>query len=423
MTSPEPHPAAAAVVDDLRDLAAVDPDLHALALREADRQRDGLELIASENFTSAAVRAATGTVLTNKYAEGYPGKRYYGGCEVVDEVERLAIERAQRLFGAAWVNVQPHSGSSANLAVYHALLEPGDLVLGMDLAHGGHLTHGSPVNFSGQLYRVVGYPVDPETERIDMATVRRLALEHRPKLIIAGASAYSRQIDFAAFRAVADEVGATLLADVAHIAGLIAAGLHPDPVPHAHVVTSTTHKTLRGPRSGIVFGNDLGIGAKVDRAIFPGSQGGPLMHVIAAKAVAFLEALQPSFRGYQQAVIDNARALAAALQIRGWRIVSGGTDNHLLLVDLRPKGLTGKRAVDLLEPVRITVSKSMVPFDDKKPWITSGIRLGTPALTTRGFTTGEMETVADLIDRALGGADPATVRAEVVALARRHPMP
>jgi glycine hydroxymethyltransferase len=407
----------------LVDLAAVDPTIHALVEREAERQRDGLELIASENFTSAAVRAATATVLTNKYAEGYPGKRYYGGCDVVDEVERLAIARARELFGAAWANVQPHSGSSANLAVYHALLQPGDLIMGMDLAHGGHLTHGSPVNFSGQLYRVVGYPVDRDSERIDMEVVRQLALEHRPKMIIAGASAYSRLIDFAAFRTVADEIGAFLLADVAHIAGPIAAGLHPDPVPHAHVVTSTTHKTLRGPRSGIAFGNDLDVGAKVDRAVFPGSQGGPLMHVIAAKAVAFLEALQPSFRAYQQAVLDNARALASALQARGWRIVSGGTDNHLLLVDLRPQGLTGKRAVELLDPVHITVSKSMVPFDDKKPWITSGIRLGAAALTSRGFTAAEMAAVADLLDRALGGEEPDVVRGEVVALARRHPMP
>jgi glycine hydroxymethyltransferase len=407
----------------LVDLAAVDPEIYALVEREAARQRDGLELIASENFTSAAVRAATSTVLTNKYAEGYPGKRYYGGCDVVDEVERLAIARARELFGAAWANVQPHSGSSANLAVYHALLQPGDLIMGMDLAHGGHLTHGSPVNFSGQLYGVVGYPVDRDSERIDMEAVRRLALEHRPKMIIAGASAYSRLIDFEAFRRVADEVGAFLLADVAHIAGPIAAGLHPDPVPHAHVVTSTTHKTLRGPRSGIAFGNDLDVGAKVDRAVFPGSQGGPLMHVIAAKAVAFSEALQPSFRVYQREVLDNARALASALQARGWRIVSGGTDNHLLLVDLRPQGLTGKRAVELLDPVHITVSKSMVPFDDKKPWITSGIRLGAAALTSRGFTAAEMTAVADLLDRALAGEEPTVVRGEVVALARRHPMP
>jgi glycine hydroxymethyltransferase len=402
---------------------AVDPELFALVDREAERQRDGLELIASENFTSAAVRAATGTVLTNKYAEGYPGKRYYGGCDVVDEVERLAIERAKQLFGAAWANVQPHSGSSANLAVYHALLDPGDTVLGMDLAHGGHLTHGSPVNFSGQRYHVIGYPVRADTERIDMEDVRRLAREHRPRMIIAGASAYSRIIDFAAFRDVADEVGAVLLADVAHIAGLIAAGLHPSPLPHAHVVTTTTHKTLRGPRSGLILSDDPEVAAKVDRAIFPGTQGGPLMHAVAAKAVAFGEALQPSFVAYQQAVIDNARALADALAGLGYRIVSGGTDNHLLLVDLRPKGLTGKKAVDLLDPVHITVSKSMVPFDERKPWITSGIRLGTPALTTRGFTPDDMATVADLIDRALEGGDPDAIRAEVQALARRHFMP
>ncbi len=405
------------------DLRAVDPELFALTDREADRQRDGLELIASENFTSRAVRAATGTVLTNKYAEGYPGKRYYGGCDVVDEVETLAIERAKQLFGAAWANVQPHSGSSANLAVFHALLEPGDTIMGMDLAHGGHLTHGSPVNFSGQRYSVISYPVRADTERIDMDDVRARALEHRPKLIIAGASAYSRIIDFAAFRAVADEVGALLLADVAHIAGLIAAGLHPSPLPHAHVVSTTTHKTLRGPRSGMLLSDDAEIAAKLDRAIFPGTQGGPLMHVIAAKAVAFHEALQPSFKTYQQAVLDNARALADALTSRGYRIVSGGTDNHLLLVDLRPKGLTGKKAVDHLDPVYITVSKSMVPFDDKKPWITSGIRLGSPALTTRGFTTTEMDAVADLIDRALSGEEPARVKADVVALARAHVMP
>jgi glycine hydroxymethyltransferase len=407
----------------LSDLAAIDPQIFDLVLREGARQRDGLELIASENFASAAVRAALGTVLTNKYAEGYPGKRYYGGCEVVDVIETLAIDRLKGLFGAAWANVQPHSGSSANLAVFHALLEPGDTIMGMDLAHGGHLTHGSPVNFSGRHYRVVAYPVDPVTERIDMATVAALAQEHRPRLIIAGASAYSRPIDFAAFREVADSVGATLLADVAHIAGLIAARLHPDPVPHAHVVTSTTHKTLRGPRSGVIFGNDLEIGAKVDRAIFPGSQGGPLMHAIAAKAVAFGEASTAAFRSYQEAVIANARALADALTERGYRIVSGGTDNHLLLVDLRAKGLTGKRAVEALDPVGITVSKSMVPYDDKKPWITSGIRLGTPALTTRGFGVAEMREVASLIDRALHGDDPAALRRDVTALAQAHGMP
>jgi glycine hydroxymethyltransferase len=400
-----------------------DDVLFELVALEAERQRSGLELIASENFTSRAVREAVGSVLTNKYAEGYPGKRYYGGCEIVDRVETLAIDRAKELFGAAWANVQPHSGSGANLAVYMALLEPGDTVLGMDLAHGGHLTHGSPVNFSGKQYRVVGYQVRTDDERIDMDEVRRLALEHRPKLIIAGASAYSRLIDFEPFRAIADEVGAYLLADIAHIAGLVAAKLHPDPLPHAHVVTSTTHKTLRGPRSGLILSNDTDLGAKLDRMIFPGTQGGPLQHVIAGKAVAFYEALQPSFVAYSRATIDNARALAAALGERGYRIVSGGTDNHLLLVDLRPRGLTGKAAVDLLDPVHITVSKSMVPFDETKPWITSGIRLGSPALTTRGFTSVEMGDVAALIDRALSGDDRDAVRRDVEAVARRHPMP
>ena len=400
-----------------------DTALFDLMEREERRQYDGLELIASENFTSRAVMAAVGSVLTNKYAEGYPGKRYYGGCEVVDEVERLAIERAKELFGAAWANVQPHSGSGANLAVYYALLEQGDTVLGMDLAHGGHLTHGSPVNFSGMHYRVVGYPVRREDERIDMDHVRDLALEHRPKLIIAGASAYPRLLDFKAFRAIADEVGAYFLADIAHIAGLVAAKLHPDPLPHAHVVTSTTHKTLRGPRSGIILSNDLELGKRFDRMIFPGTQGGPLQHVIAGKAVAFFEALQPSFRAYQEATLANAAALAEALTARGYRIVSGGTDNHIVLVDLRPAGMTGKQAVDRLDPVGITVSKSMVPFDETKPWITSGVRLGSPALTTRGFTTADMTRVAELIHRALQGEDAATLRPDVVALARSHPMP
>jgi glycine hydroxymethyltransferase len=400
-----------------------DEALFELIALEAERQRSGLELIASENFTSRAVREAVGSVLTNKYAEGYPGKRYYGGCEVVDRVETLAIERAKELFGAAWANVQPHSGSGANLAVYMGLLEPGDTVLGMDLAHGGHLTHGSPVNFSGKQYRVVGYQVRRDDERIDMDEVRRLALEHRPKLIIAGASAYPRLIDFEAFRRVADEVGAFLLADIAHIAGLVAARLHPDPLPYAHVVTTTTHKTLRGPRSGLILSNDVDLGAKLDRMIFPGTQGGPLQHVVAGKAVAFFEALQPSFVDYSRAVLANADALARALAERGYRIVSGGTDNHLILVDLRPRGLTGKAAVDRLDPVQITVSKSMVPFDETKPWITSGIRLGTPALTTRGFTTQEMEEVAELIHRALSGDEPAAVHREVEALALRHPMP
>ena len=390
---------------------------------EEQRQRAGLELIASENFTSRQVREATGSVLTNKYAEGYPGKRYYGGCEIVDRVENLAIDRARELFGAAWANVQPHSGSSANLAVYEALLEPGDKVLGMDLAHGGHLTHGSPVNFSGKRYDVVGYPVTRETERIDYDHVRELAREHKPKLIIAGASAYPREIDFSIFREIADEVGAFLLADIAHIAGLIAAKLHPDAVQHAHVVTSTTHKTLRGPRSGMILSNDLELGQKIDRIIFPGLQGGPLEHVIAGKAVAFFEALQPDFVDYQRRTISNAQALAAELEALGYRIVSGGTDNHLLLIDLRPKDMTGKKAVELLDPVNITVSKSMIPFDERKPWITSGIRVGTPALTTRGFDEAGMKQVAGLMDRALSGEDPATVKAEVTALASSFGMP
>ena len=400
-----------------------DDVLFELVKREEARQRDGLELIASENLVSRAVREAVGSALTNKYAEGYPGKRYYGGCQVVDEVERLAIARAKELFGAAWANVQPHSGSGANLAVYYALLEPGDVVLGMDLAHGGHLTHGSPVNFSGQHYRVIGYQVRREDERIDMDAVRALALQHRPKLIIAGASAYPRFIDFGAFRAVADEVGAYLLADVAHIAGLIAARLHPDPLPHAHAVTSTTHKTLRGPRAGMILSNDVELGKRFDRMVFPGTQGGPLQHVIAGKAVAFFEALQPSFRSYQEAILANASALAAALAARGYRIVSGGTDNHLLLVDLRPAGLTGKEAVDRLDPVGITVSKSMIPFDETKPWVTSGIRLGSATLTTRGFEPAEMTAVAELLHRGLAGDDPDVLRADVIALARSKPMP
>ena len=406
-----------------------DEALFTLIDAERRRQRDGLELIASENFTSAAVREATGSVLTNKYAEGYPGRRYYGGCEVVDEVERLAISRLKHLFGASWANVQPHSGSGANMAVYRALLEPGDTVLGMNLDHGGHLTHGSPVNFSGQDYRVVGYPVDAETERLDMATVRALALEHRPKMILAGASAYSRMLDFATFREIADEVGATLMADVAHIAGLIVAGLHPNPLPHAHVVTSTTHKTLRGPRSGVIFGNHAELGKRIDRQIFPGTQGGPLMHVVAAKAVAFREAATEEFRVYAQRIVDDAAALADALTAHGLRIVSGGTDNHCFVVDLRPRGMTGKEADARLGRVEITVSKSMVPGDPEKPWVTSGVRIGTAAIATRMFVPEEMPRVAELIARALdlgddaAEVDVAALRAEVGELARRHPIP
>ncbi len=418
MTTTAPHESKTRTNTSTRD-----DQLFALVDREFERQRDGLELIASENFTSAAVMEAVGSVLTNKYAEGYPGKRYYGGCEVVDEVERLAIARAKELFGAAWANVQPHSGSSANLAVYYALLEPGDTVLGMDLAHGGHLTHGSPVNFSGMNYQVVGYPVDAETERIDMDSVRALAKEHRPKLIICGASAYSRPIDFAAFREVADEVGAYLLADIAHIAGLVAADLHPDPVPHAHVVTSTTHKTLRGPRSGVILSNDAELGKKIDKMIFPGTQGGPLEHVVAGKAVAFFEALQPEFRDYAAQIIANARALADALTARGYRVVSGGTDNHCLVIDLRGQGMTGNKASKLLDEALITVSKSMVPNDPEKPWVTSGIRLGTPALTTRGFAPDTMPKIAELIDRTLQGEDAAVVRKEVKALTTGYSMP
>ncbi|AFZ68875.1 serine hydroxymethyltransferase [Deinococcus peraridilitoris] len=408
---------------DLREDNLRDPTVFALIDRERQRQFEGLELIASENFTSSAVREAVGSVLTNKYAEGYPGKRWYGGCEVVDEVERLAIERAKELFGAAWANVQPHSGSSANLAVYFALLQKGDKVLGMNLSHGGHLTHGSPVNFSGLNYEVISYQVNEQTELLDMNEVRSLALEHRPKLIIAGASAYSRTIDFAAFRAIADEVGAYLMADIAHIAGLVAAGLHPSPVPHAHVVTSTTHKTLRGPRSGIIFSSDPEIGAKIDRMVFPGTQGGPLEHVIAGKAVALFEALQPSFKVYGAQVIKNAQALAVAFQERGYRIVSGGTDNHLLVLDLRPQGLNGTKATKLLDAAHITISKSTLPYDTEKILHGGGIRIGTPAVTTRGMIESDMSLIADLIDRTLRGEDAQLIREEVRAFTSRFPLP
>ncbi len=394
-----------------------------LVNQEFERQRDGLELIASENFTSRAVMEAVGSVLTNKYAEGYPGKRYYGGCEVVDKVEQLAIDRLKELFGCAWANVQPHSGSSANLASYYALLEKGDTVLGMSLDMGGHLTHGSPVNFSGLNYNIIGYPVDHEKEMIDFDLLRQIAIEHKPKLIIAGASAYSRTIDFAKFRAIADDVGAYLMADIAHIAGLVAAGVHPSPVPYAHVVTSTTHKTLRGPRSGIILSNDLDIGAKIDKMIFPGTQGGPLEHVIAGKAVAFYEALQPEFKVYAQQIINNSKALAEAMKAKGYRLISGGTDNHMFVVDLREKGIKGNKASTMLDAAHITVSKSTVPYDTEKPWVTSGIRIGTPAITTRGFTPDEMPKVADYIDRTLNGEDPQAIKRDVIALARQHPMP
>ena len=390
---------------------------------EFERQRDGLELIASENFTSQAVMDAVGSVLTNKYAEGYPGKRYYGGCEVVDEVERLAIDRAKELFGAAWANVQPHSGSTANFVIYHTVLEPGDTLMGMDLSHGGHLTHGSPVNLSGILYNVVSYGVDKETERIDYDAARMKAREHKPKLIICGATAYSREIDFARFRSIADEVGATLLADVSHISGLIAGGVHPSPLPHAHVTMTTTHKSLRGPRSAVILSNDEDLGKRIDKMIFPGSQGGPLEHVIAGKAVAFFEALQPEFKLYARQVVANAQALASALQEKGYRVVSGGTDNHNFLLDLTPQDMSGKKAQNVLDEAGITVNKNTIPFDTRSPFVTSGVRIGTPALTTRGMKEAEMRSIAGLIKRTLRGEDPETVRTEVTKLARQFAMP
>jgi len=400
-----------------------DEALFQLIALEEKRQREGLELIASENFVSAQVREAVGSVLTNKYAEGYPGARYYGGCEIIDLVESLAIERAKELFGATWANVQPHSGSQANMAVYMALMEPGETLMGMDLAAGGHLTHGSKVNFSGKLYKVVSYGVRPDTELIDLEEVRRLALEHRPKVIVAGASAYPRFWDFKAFREIADEVGAYLVVDMAHFAGLVAAGLHPNPLPYAHVVTSTTHKTLRGPRGGLILSNDPDLGKKIDKIIFPGIQGGPLEHVIAGKAVAFFEALQPEFKEYSRLVVENAKRLGEELAKRGYRLVTGGTDNHLLLLDLRPKGLTGKEAEEKLDAVGITVNKNAIPFDPKPPRVTSGIRIGTPAITTRGFTPEEMPLVAELIDRALMEGPSEALREEVRRLALAHPLP
>ena len=400
-----------------------DDKIFSLINDEFERQRDGLELIASENFTSQAVMEAVGSVLTNKYAEGYPGKRYYGGCEVVDEVERLAIERAKELFGAAWANVQPHSGSTANHVIYHTLLEPGDTLMGMDLSHGGHLTHGSPVNLSGILYNVVSYGVDKETERIDYEAARELAKEHKPKLIICGATAYSREVDFAEFREIADEVGATLLADVSHISGLIAGGVHPSPLPHAHVTMTTTHKSLRGPRSAIILSNDEELGKRIDKMIFPGTQGGPLEHVIAGKAVAFFEALQPEFKTYAQQIVKNAQALTSALQEKGYRVVSGGTDNHNFLLDLTVQDMSGKKAQNILDEAGITVNKNTIPFDTRSPFVTSGIRIGTPALTTRGMKEDEMRSVAKFIHRTLSGESPEEVRAEVKAFARQFPMP
>lgn len=393
---------------------------------ELRRQRDHLELIASENFTSAAVLAAQGSVLTNKYAEGLPGKRYYGGCEYIDKIEQLAIERAKQLFNAAHANVQPHAGAQANFAVFLTLLEPGDTIMGMDLSHGGHLTHGSPVNVSGKWFKVCHYGVNPETEQLDYDQIRELALQHRPKLLICGYSAYPRVIDFEKFRRIADEVGAYLLADIAHIAGLVATGLHPSPIPYCDVVTTTTHKTLRGPRGGLILTRDPELGKKLDKSVFPGSQGGPLEHVIAAKAVAFGEALKPEFKVYSAQVVDNARALATQLQNRNFKIVSNGTDNHLLLVDLRCIEMTGKQADQLVSGVNITANKNTVPFDPQSPFVTSGLRLGSPAMTTRGMGQDEFREIGNIIADRLLNPDNEVVtqdcRRRVANLCDRFPL-
>lgn len=407
-------------------LASTDPVVAELIDSELRRQRDHLELIASENFTSAAVLAAQGSVLTNKYAEGLPGKRYYGGCEYVDKIEQVAIDRAKQLFGAAHANVQPHSGAQANFAVFLTLLEPGDTFMGMDLSHGGHLTHGSPVNVSGKWFKACHYGVSRETEQLDYDSIRELALQHRPKLLICGYSAYPRIIEFEKLRAIADEVGAYLLADIAHIAGLVASGLHPDPIPYCDVVTTTTHKTLRGPRGGLILTRDAELGKKLDKAVFPGSQGGPLEHAIAAKAVAFGEALKPEFKVYSAQVIENARAMATQLQKRGCKIVSNGTDNHLMLVDLRSICMTGKEADRLVSGVNITANKNTVPFDPESPFVTSGLRLGSPAMTTRGMNTAEFTEIANIIaDRLLNPEDETVAqdcRRRVAALCNRFPL-
>jgi glycine hydroxymethyltransferase len=390
----------------LEFLVETDPAIASLIGSELGRQRSHLELIASENFTSAAVMAAQGSVLTNKYAEGLPSKRYYGGCEFVDEIEQIAIDRVKQLFGAAAANVQPHSGAQANFAVFLTLLNPGDKIMGMDLSHGGHLTHGSPVNFSGKWFDVNHYGVSKETEQLDYDQIRDLAKKHRPKLLICGYSAYPRIIDFAKFREIADEVGAFLMADIAHIAGLVATGHHPNPIPYCDVVTTTTHKTLRGPRGGLIMTRDADLGKKLDKSVFPGSQGGPLEHVIAGKAVAFGEALQPAFKTYCGNVITNAQSLASQLQQRGFKIVSDGTDNHLMLVDLRSIGMTGKQADLLVSDVNITANKNTVPFDPESPFVTSGLRLGSPAMTTRGMGTTEFVEIANIIaDRLLNPED------------------
>jgi glycine hydroxymethyltransferase len=409
-----------------QDLFTRDPELMAAIRHELKRQQTQIELIASENIVSRAVLEAQGSVLTNKYAEGYPGKRYYGGCECVDVAEQLAIDRAKELFGAAYVNVQPHSGAQANQAVFFSLLQPGDTILGMSLAAGGHLTHGAPATQSGKWFTAVNYGVRQSDGLIDYDAIAALASEHKPKLIIAGASAYSRVIDWARFRQIADSVGAFLMVDMAHYAGLVAGGSYPNPLPHAHVVTTTTHKTLRGPRGGMILSNDPELGKKLNSAVFPGLQGGPLMHVIAAKAVAFGEALRPEFKGYAHAVVENARALAGVLVERGLAIVSGGTDSHLVLVDLRPKQVTGKIAADLLERAGMTCNKNGIPFDPERPAITSGVRLGTPAGTTRGFGVAEFQQIGhwigDVLDAPADEAKAQSIRQQVAALCERFPI-
>ncbi|HHU23123.1 MAG TPA: serine hydroxymethyltransferase [Clostridiales bacterium] len=405
-------------------IASQDSEAADAIQKELGRQRDNIELIASENIVSRAVLAAAGSVLTNKYAEGYPGRRYYGGCQYVDIIESIAIERAKRLFGAEFANVQPHSGAQANFAVYLALCKPGDTVLGMNLDHGGHLTHGSPANFSGKLYNIVSYGVNPETGLPDYDKVRQLALSHKPKMIVAGASSYPRIIDFEKFGAIARECGAYLMVDMAHIAGLVAAGVHPSPIPHADVVTSTTHKTLRGPRGGLILTKDEAIAKKINSAIFPGSQGGPLMHIIAAKAIAFKEAMEPEFAEYQAQVVKNARALADAFISRGLNVVSGGTDNHLVLLDLRNTGLSGRELEERLDQVRITTNKNKIPGDPASALETSGLRLGSPAVTTRGFKEAEMEEVAELICLAIKDfeGNRSAIEARVAALCERFPI-
>jgi glycine hydroxymethyltransferase len=410
---------------DQTQLKKTDPDIYNAIRAEVRRQNENIELIASENFTSLSVLEAMGSVLTNKYAEGYPAKRWYGGCENVDVVEQLAIDRAKQLFGAEHANVQPHSGTSANIAVFMALLEPGDKILGMDLTHGGHLSHGHKMNYSGKFYTIIPYGVSPKDERIDYDALEQLAIEHKPKMILLGASAYPRIIDFARGRKIADQVGALLMVDMAHFAGLVATGHHPSPVPYADVVTTTTHKTLRGPRAGLILCKEKYAKA-IDSAVFPGIQGGPLMHVIAAKAVALKEALSPEFKDYSAQVVKNAKVLASSMAARGWRIISGGTDNHLMLVDVTVKGFNGKQVQELLDKVKITVNKNMIPFDKESPFKGSGVRLGTPAVTTRGMKEKEMELIAELIDETLKApedeANLARVLSRVEALTRKFPL-